>query len=326
MNNKDNIKRTFSAIRPSDECMERINDMTKQNKKRIRFAPAIALVACLAIVITGVVGYNVANSHLSAGGVEEHVLVEVPDKAFTITAYAGEDDNKTATVLDSDKVVLADYKLSWVVESDGGVSLHGSGESGFSVAGENIKSVTYSCKNGEIGFAVDVNKIHYLKSQGKFYDVILPYLDEYKNPNDKDRMDVFREHFVKGEYDKYFTDTPKKNIDDYWHIEEIYSDDESEITGIGVVSNEVWESVSDSGELKQYTFENYFNSTDAFGDALWSPDGEVFDNLLNGSGMSFEDIPHDTVTISVAFNDGTTKSISYDLSFNKNGNLVLNRV
>lgn len=324
--NKDNIKQTFSAIHPTDECMERIMSVTNSNKKRIKFTPVIALVACLAIVVTGVVGYNAAYSHLAAGGVEDNAFVEVPDKVFTITAYAGEGDSKKATVLNTDNIVLADYKLSWEVGMNGAVSLHGGGETEFSVAGKNIKSVTYSCKSGYIGFVVDVNRVQYLKIKGEYFDVILPYLDEFKNDNGEDWMEIFREHFSAGEYDKYFTNVEKKGVDDYYHAEEIYSDDDGEIIGIGIVSNEVWSTVFDEGELKEHTFENYFSSSDSFASVMWSPNNEVLDGLVKNNIKSFVEIPHDTITISVEFNNGSTQSISYDIGFNKNGNMVLEKI
>lgn len=326
MNNRDFYKDIMSNVQPSDESVERILDMTKESKKRIKPVPALAIVACLALFVTGVASANSFAKKESPVTTPSSNAITQSNNIFTITAYAGEGDEKTPILLDKDNIVLQDTKLRRSRDSDNKPQLHQSGESSFSVAGENIKSVTYSCKNGTIGFIVDINKVQYLKSKGEYFDVIIPYLDEYKNANGVSEWDVFAEHFQKGEYDKYFTNTEKKSIDDYWQAEYIYTDDDSEITGVGVVSKATWETVFDTGELKEYTFENYFNTNKSFADAFWELDDSELDKLIKNDNMGFDEVQHDTLTISVHFNDGSTQEINYDLGFNKNGNLVITEI
>lgn len=321
MNNRELYKDIMSGIQPSEQSVERIMDMTKESKKKFKLAPALALVACVAIVVTGVFG----GTAISAKVNPVDITTEKPPSknVFTITAYAGEGDNRVSKELDDDNIVLMDYRFTRKYDKDGAIELHGSGESSFSVTGENIKSVTYSCKNGEIDYMFDYNKIIYLRSIGKYYDVILPYLDEYKHS--RDEWEVFKEHFNNGEYNQYFTNTEKKSIDEYYQAELVYDDDEN-IIGVGVITKETWDKVHDFGELKEYTFENYMNVNTEFHSVYWEPNDDDIDKLVRDMSMGYDEIKHDTFTVTVEFNDGSTQSISYDLGFNKDGNLVIEKL
>ena len=327
--NRNSIKDTFSNIRPSDECIERVLNMTKgNNKKRIKLAPTLAIVACMAILVTGIFGSGAISGRTKVDDVLPSTTQDFAqaNNFFTITAYAEEGEEKIPTKLTDDKVILQDYKIFRQYDADGILELRGHGESSFSVIGENIKSVTYSCKTGILSFIVDINKVNYLISEGKYYDVILPYLDEYKNIKGSQRWDVFAEHFEKGDYDEYFKDAGKKKLEDYYTVKEVYNDDDTEVIGIGVVSNETWETVSDKGCMKEYTFENYFNTTESFAEIYWCYDDTQAENLLKDTNMGFEKIPHDILTITVEFNDSSKQVASYDLGFNAEGYLVIQKL
>lgn len=321
MNNKEFYKDIMSGVQPSESSVERIMDMTKESKKKFKLAPALALVACVAIIVTGVFGGTAISAKLNPVDVTN--TISSSNNFFTITAYAGEGDNRVGKKLNDDNIVLMDYHFSRKYDKDGAIELHGSGDSSFSVTGENIKSVSYSCKNGVLGYIIDYNKIVYLRSIGKYYDVILPYLDEYKHSGDE--WEVFKEYFSKGEYDQYFTNTEKKSIDDYYQAELVYDDDEN-IIGVGVITNKTWDKVHDYGELKEYTFENYMNVNTEFHNVYWEPNDDDFDKLVKDMNMGYDEIKHDTFTVTVKFNDGSTQSISYDLGFNKDGNLVIEKL
>lgn len=328
--NHDNIKKTFSNIRPSDECVERIINMTKENKntKRIKFVPALAIVACMAILVTGILGSVTINSRTRMADIETKTTQNAPtaNNFFAITAYAKDGEEKTVTELNDDKVVIQDYKLSRQYDSDGILELRGNGDSGFSISGKNIKSVNYKCKNGYISFVVDSSKIEYLIKEGKYYDVILPYLDEYKNLGTSQMRDVFAEHFENGDYDEYFKEVGKKSLDDYKGVKLIYNDDDTEIIGVGVISNEVYDSVACTRQIREYTFVNYNNMTEGFAEIYWVCNDSETEKLLKDINMGYDELPHDTLTITVEFNDGSKQIANYDLSFNKKGNMVIEKL
>lgn len=329
-NNNNDIKSTFSNIRPSDECIERIMNMTNESKsRRIGFKPIAAIAACLIIAITGVIGgNNLINKKENAyvGPTTSDNVIDSENNIFTLTAYAYDGENKTATVLNDDKVTVQNYKLWRQYGSDGILELHGHGESGFAVSGKNISSVKYKCKTGNISFGIDFNKLEYLKEQGKYYDVILPYLEEYKNIENSEKRQIFEKNFTQGNYDKYFENVEKRDISEYYNIDFIYNDDDSEIIGIGVVSNEAYKIVSDEGGLKEYTFKNYLKSTEDFAEIYWECDGKEKEKLLQDENMGYDELPHDTLSVTVTFDDGSVQTAKYDLSFNKDGNLVVEKL
>ena len=96
--NQENYKNTFSQIHPSDESVERVMNMTKnKDKKRIKFAPAIAAVACLAIVIGSVIGNGTISTQIhsvkndTSQSNTNSIISKMTDSNILI-AYAGEGD------------------------------------------------------------------------------------------------------------------------------------------------------------------------------------------------------------------------------------------
>lgn len=328
--NRNSIKNTFSNIHPSDECTERIMNMTKSNKsaKRIKFAPVLAAAVCLAIAVTGIFyGSSVNdNEKITEATANTTPKISTASNFFTITAYAEDGERKAEKKLGDDKVVIQAYKLSRQYGADGILELHGSGNSGFSISGNNIKSVSYKCKTGYIRFGVDFKKIRYLTEKGKYYDTILPYLDEYKNIKSSELWDVFAVHYSNGDYDEYFKEAGKKDLDDYYNVKLVYNDDDTEIIGVGVISNEVYDSVSDKGWLKEHKFINYNNVTKNFAEIYWECSDSETEKILRDENMGYDELSHDTLTITVEFNDGSKQTANYDLGFNKSGNLTVEKL
>lgn len=56
----NHYKRTFSQIRPSDETIERIFEMSEKKNKRIKFKGLLVAVACLAALFCGTLTANAA--------------------------------------------------------------------------------------------------------------------------------------------------------------------------------------------------------------------------------------------------------------------------
>lgn len=140
--NRKEFKQAMSGVQSSEQTLERIMDMTKENtKKRIKFAPAIALVACLAILITGVFGGSIISAKVNA-----------PTDLFTITAYACDKkvdlkENevvKTSTRIEIHKHADDDYSVKW---TDRGSS--------FSISGKEMESVIYYCNAGSFAYETD---------------------------------------------------------------------------------------------------------------------------------------------------------------------------
>lgn len=96
MMNKEYYKRTFSNVRPSEEAMERIFDMTKSKPKRIRFKGLIAVAAVIAILLCGTLSANAATD----------------GKLFTgVKALASADEVKLAKKENDDDTLLKRIKV-----------------------------------------------------------------------------------------------------------------------------------------------------------------------------------------------------------------------
>lgn len=135
----------MSGVHHSDELIERIMDMTNESaKKRIKFAPAIALAACIVIIVTGIFGGSAISARLNP--LEDYV---------TITAYANE--LKENQVFKSPcRLVLEQsengfYHASLISQSE---LIDEEENPVFNISGENIKDISFKCIDGT--FNLDV--------------------------------------------------------------------------------------------------------------------------------------------------------------------------
>lgn len=95
--NKEYYKRTFSKVRPSEEAMERIFDMTESKPKRIRFKGLIAVAVIIAILLCGTLTANAATD----------------GKLYTgVKALASADEVKLAEKENDDDTLFARIKIT----------------------------------------------------------------------------------------------------------------------------------------------------------------------------------------------------------------------
>lgn len=93
MNNKENFKGTFSNLSPSDECMEKIFDMTSSNKyfKNQIFRRIVSATLALAVLVGG--GYG-ATQFFNDNDKETKIVSNVSQNSNPLSvmvAYAGEE-------------------------------------------------------------------------------------------------------------------------------------------------------------------------------------------------------------------------------------------
>lgn len=338
--NKDFYKATLSSVRHSDELTERIMDMTTEKKSQNNHPMFKRLaVAALALVlfIGGGFGVNnfinkeanqiTPNNSVSSGNTSAQA-----NNSFIITAFAAEGEK--ITINDNEKeITMPAMMLEMIKSEDGHLAVGGESSSTFCISGDNIASVRYQCKVGEFNI-VDFDLKRHLEQNGEYYDIIVPYTEEYEINGETNLLQIMYNHIQNGDYDKYFTSIPKKDISEYKDAEYVYDENEK-IIGVGLLSNEKYEIISPGYNTKtdtltavrDYTFVNYFKGTENIATNYWSPDIEsLFENENDLSGEKFTKIPHDTVTVDVTFNDGSVQSKSFDFSFNKNGELVIKNI
>lgn len=168
--NRKEFKNAMSGVQSSEQTIERIMDMTNNDtKKRIRFAPALAIAACIAMLVTGIWGGSAITAKLTP--------VVDTQNAFVITAYAKDNnDNQKKIDLNENKAAKTDLKLRLVKGETGvydTVAFHT--ETGFRIDGKNIKSATYSAERGSFDYqSLNSNDFSNPENEAE-YDSSKPY-------------------------------------------------------------------------------------------------------------------------------------------------------
>lgn len=275
----------------------------------------ISTALCAALIITAVSFGGSGDAPAEISTSDTGVSQAQNTNFFVMSVSAAEGEN---IAINDSSVTIPDCKMTF-----DGESLHMSSETDFTVNGENIKSVKFGCETGTI-CVIDIAKIHYLQDNNEYYDIIVPYTDEYVHLNSNEREKLFYKHMENGDYDDYFTAVSKKDIDRYYKVDRIYDDSKGDdyIVGLGLLSKETWEQCVAYND-KEYTFINYGNETENIGNPSWLPNTDI---LFEKGNSKFSEIPHDTITVTVTFNDGSVQSASYDYSFNDDGNLVVEKL
>jgi hypothetical protein len=321
--NKDELKKSIDdEIKPDFYLKSRLQAKVLAEKpKRKKSKSLIACVStalCAVLLVTGL-SFGIGNSTNSVDdSTNDSNVASSNSNFFVLNVSASEGEN--LPVNDS-AVTVPDYKLE--IKDN---ALCGSSSTELTVNGSNIKSVKYQCTTGSFNI-IDIQKAEYLKENNEFYDIVVPYNDEYDGLDYEQRNELFYNHIENGDYDKYFTSVKKKNIDEYYKVDRIYDDSKDDcVVSLGLLSNDTWEQCS-ADNVKEYTFVNYTNETESIGNPMWNANTDLmFDDIGNITDVKFSQIPHDTITVTVTFNDGSVLSQNYDYSFNDNGNLVVEKI
>ena len=330
----EDLKNSMHSIEP-DSYMEtrllaEIQDAKKAKRKSGKWVKAVVCSAlCCAVLVAGV-GIGIPKKVVNENN-ETVVETKNADNYFVMSVYAAESDKKNATPIEDKAVALPDFKLRKEFGSDG-LELHGSSENGcIRISGKNIKSINYKCKTGVLD-VWNLDMEEYLKKNGKYYDIIVPCSDEYDFHLPEEKLDIMFKHIKNGDYDAYIKDTKIGARKDYEAVEVVYDyyGDGKEL-GIGLVSKETYHKIfpgpENWTEFKEYTFENVLNKTEEIGEGVSLDVVSCnFQAFIDNPDMSFSELPHDTLSIEVTFNDGSVQNADYDFSFNDNGELVVQRI
>lgn len=189
--NRKEFKQAMSGVQSSEQTIERIMDMTnKETKKKIKFAPALALVACLAILVTGIFGGSAISAKINpvANSSDTSQVAPSANNFFTITAYAKDNNNNEKKIdLSENQIAKTDVKIE-LVKGETGVydTVVTETQSAFCVEGKDIKTVTYSAEKGTFDyqslygndFNVKENEVEYDGSKPYATKITIDNLDE----------------------------------------------------------------------------------------------------------------------------------------------------
>ncbi len=109
----NHYKRTFSQIRPSDETIERIFEMSEKKNKRIKFKGLLVAVACLAALLCGTLTANAATD----GALFEGINLIVNGENVNLVDYIKSHDKYVT----EDGTVVETYEFE-VDDEDGQIS------------------------------------------------------------------------------------------------------------------------------------------------------------------------------------------------------------
>ncbi|MDE7124494.1 MAG: hypothetical protein K2N83_03280 [Eubacterium sp.] len=330
----EDLKNSINSIEP-DSCMQtrlfaEISSKEKsKNKSKKGFKVAISAVLCCAILIVGL-GFGIPKMAIIDSN--NNVVASDVDYAgnyFVMSVYAAENEKETAIPIDDHTVIFPYLKYEIKRYGDGGLSMGISGKedsedsAAFKISGESIKSVKIKCETGTFNIW-NFDMLHYLIDNGMYYDIIVPYSDEYEIGGTDKRLDIMFKHIKNGDYDEYIKDKEIKSYEEYISADVVYDKDDN-VIGVGLVSKENYSKLHTSGRIQEYTFENVLNKTEnIIGDNMffWEPD---FTEFLDNTDMSITEL-HDRITVEVTFNDNSVQYANYDFSFNDNGELVIDRI
>ncbi len=342
----DDIKKTLESVKPDCYMEKRLGEKISDSapKKRSKKKILVAAVSCalsLAVLVTGlgfgVLPKNNADNEQTADGKNSS------GNMFIMSVSAEE----VSVPIENASVTFPVGKLSVDYDEYNQPEVNYSAENVLSVSGKNIAYVTYKSEFGNFSVS-DFDKLHYLIENNSYYDVIVPYSEEYEGINNDKRLNIMMEHIENGDYDVYLKNTETKSKDEYVGVDyidygevkeygieldfniDVSDTDDYPIVAMGLVSTNSYDKVrlgnhSSSGLIKEYTFENYFNKESEIGAINWFC-FKNSDALLENPEMPLSQLSHDTVTVEVKFNDGTTKTQKYDFSFNDSGELVISKI
>ena len=99
----NHYKRTFSQIRPSDETIERIFEMSEKKNKRIKFKGLFVAAACLAALLCGTLTANASTD----GALFEGIQLIVNGEDVNIVDYI----KNYNTYVQEDGAVVSEYEF-----------------------------------------------------------------------------------------------------------------------------------------------------------------------------------------------------------------------
>ncbi len=297
-NNADKYKNTFSQIRPSDETIERIFDITK-NKKAARiplYKKAIAAALTLIIAGGGIGGYFAVQNNNSAG-----------NNNFTIVAYA--DDGSNITLSDKD-IKLAFCKLTKRYEKESDSMMLDSAYTSFEIQGDDIAEAIFESEYYGLNIHdEDMRENHY--DRDDYFVVKIPLTDkelaDFESITEFDTDDLTEKAFIKKimkkrDLSSYFGDY-SMNIDDY-RVYYSHPNDPDDEAYFSLARKEDYEDVTREGN--KITEKNY-DEDDKINDVsldTWKATEYIHEN----PDAKLSELPKDKITITVKFKSGKTET------------------
>lgn len=320
------IKAAIDDIKPDvymkTRLQAKINEPKRKSTKSF-LKPALSCTLALA-VLAGVGTYGMTRDNTPVTSQTSNV--KLSSHSFNIVAYAQDENgnkSKSITLENDDISTIENFYIKVNTESDGNLAVETSSESGFGINADNVSEATFESENGTFNY-FDIPLQNKLIDEGKFY-VEIPLTDEEnKLYHDKyeNKEGEFYNHLSKHkDLSKYFN-RKSQNAEDYT----IYYSDKNDYKNenqLLLASKKYYFKLSKS-DCKKFTAKTYRNG-DKIQDVIYFANG-ASNALLKNPNLKYEDLPSDTIAITVKFKDGQTATKKIKTSFNSKGQLQLQYV
>ena len=320
------IKEAIDDINPDVYMKTRLQAKIEEPKRKSAksfLKPALSCTLALA-VLAGVGTYGMTRDNTPVTSQTSNA--KLSSHSFNIVAYAQDENGnqcENITLGENDVTTLKNYRVKAYKDSDGYQAVKSGCESGFAINAKNVAEVTFESEKGKLSY-YDMLLQSKLIDEGKFY-VEIPltdeenklYHDKYEN---KDRE--FYNYLSKyKDLSKYFNEK-SQNAEDYG----IYYSDKNDYKNenqLLLAPNKYYFKLLKS-DCKKLTAKTYRNG-DKIQDVIYYANG-ASNALLKNPDLKYEDLPSDTITITVKFKDGQKVTKKIKTSFNSKGQLQLQYV
>ena len=320
------IKAAIDGIKPDAYMKTRLQakiDEPKRKSAKSFLKPALSCTLALA-VLAGVGTYGMTRNNTPVTSQTSNARLS--SHSFNIVAYAQNENGnqgENITLGENGITTLKNYKIKEYTDSDGYQTVKSGSESGFAINAKNVAEVTFESEKGTFSY-YDMLLQSKLIDEGKFY-VEIPlndeenklYHDKYEN-RDREFYNYLSKH---KDLSKYFNGK-SQNAEDYG----IYYSDKNDYKNknqLLLAPVKYYEELSKSYG-KKITVKTYRDG-DKIQDVYYSAD-DAIDALIKNSNLKYENLPSDTITITVKFKDGQTATKKIKTSFNSKGQLQLQYV
>ena len=320
------IKEAIDDIKPDVYMKTRLQAKIEEPKRKSAksfLKPALSCTLALA-VLAGVGTYGMTRDNTPVTSQTSNV--KLSSHSFNIVAYAQDENgnkSKNITLGENDVTTLKNYRVKAYKDSDGYQAVKSGCESGFAINAKNVAEATFESEKGKFSY-YDMLLQSKLIDEGKFY-VEIPltdeenklYHDKYEN-KDREFYNYLSKH---KDLSKYFNGK-SQNAEDYG----IYYSDKNDYKNenqLLLAPNKYYFKLLKS-DCKKFTAKTYRNG-DKIQDVIYYANG-ASNALLKNPDLKYEDLPSDTITITVKFKDGQKATKKIKTSFNSKGQLQLQYV
>lgn len=321
------IKEAIDDIKPDVYMKTRLQAKIEEPKRKSAksfLKPALSCTLALA-VLAGVGTYGMTRDNTPVTSQTSNV--KLSSHSFNIVAYAQDENgnkSKNITLGENDVTTLKNYRVKAYKDSDGYQAVKSGCESGFAINAKNVAEATFESEKGKFSY-YDMLLQSKLIDEGKFY-VEIPltdeenklYHDKYEN-KDREFYNYLSKH---KDLSKYFNGK-SQNAEDYG----IYYSDKNDYKNenqLLLAPVKYYDELSSKSDDKKISVKTYRDG-DKIQDVYYSADDAIY-ALIKNPDLKYEDLPSDTITITVKFKDGQKATKKIKTSFNSKGQLQLQYV